>query len=154
MSASRGDERRVLEEYLKERGLKMTGQRETVLEVFLKLERHVSAEELLAAARKLDPSIGQATVFRSIKLFSEAGLARDACSDDGTKRYEHAYRHEHHDHLVCLDCGAIIEFRDPAIEKAQDAVYRKHGYKPAGHQMELQGYCPACAKKKTAKRSD
>ena len=151
MSASRGDERRVLEQYLRDRGLKMTGQRETVLEAFLKLERHVSAEELLSAVRKIDPSIGQATVFRSIKLFSDAGLAREACSDDGMRRYEHAYRHEHHDHLVCLGCGAVVEFNDPAIEKAQDAIYRKHGYKQAGHQLELRGYCPACARKRPGK---
>jgi Fur family transcriptional regulator, ferric uptake regulator len=142
-----GEEKRVLEGYLRERGQKMTEPRETVLEAFLKLERHVTAEELLAAARKIDPSIGQATVFRAIKLFAEAGLAREACPDEGAKRYEHAYRHEHHDHLVCLGCGAIVEFKDPGIERAQEAIYRKYGYRPSGHQMELQGYCPACAKK-------
>lgn len=141
------EERQVLEDYLRERGLKMTGPRETVLDAFLKLERHVTAEDLLAAARRIDPSIGQATVFRTIKLLSEAGLAREACPDEGAKRYEHAYRHEHHDHLVCLGCGAIVEFKDPGIERAQEAIYRKYGYRPAGHQMELQGYCPSCIRK-------
>lgn len=141
-------ERQVLEEYLRERGQKMTQPREAVLAAFLKLERHVSAEELLAAARRIDPSIGQATVFRTIKLFAEAGLAREACSDEGVKRYEHAYRHEHHDHLVCIGCGAIVEFKDPAIERAQDAIYARYGYKPSGHVMELQGYCPACARRR------
>ncbi len=139
-------EREVLEVYLRERGQKMTSPRETVLDAFLKLERHVTAEELLAAARRIDPGIGQATVFRTIKLLAEAGLAREACPDDGARRFEHAYRHEHHDHLVCVECGAVVEFKDEAIERAQQAVYRRHGYAPSGHRMELLGLCPDCAK--------
>jgi Fur family ferric uptake transcriptional regulator len=146
------EERGVLEDYLRDRGLKMTGPRETVLEAFLKLERHVTAEELLAASRRLDPSIGQATVFRTIKLFAEAGLAREACPDEGGRRYEHAYRHEHHDHLVCERCGKIVEFRDEAIERAQEAIYRAHGYRPGGHLLELKGQCPDCAKGAKKKR--
>ena len=141
-------EREVLKDYLRERGQKMTAPRETVLDVFLSIEHHVTAEELFAAARRLDPTIGQATVFRTIKLLADAGLARAACPDEGAKHYEHAYRHAHHDHLVCIDCGAIVEFRDDAIEKAQEAIYRKHGYQPSGHRFELQGYCPACARKR------
>jgi Fur family ferric uptake transcriptional regulator len=142
-----GEEKQVLETYLRERGQKMTAPREAVLDAFLRLERHVTAEELLSAARRIDPSIGQATVFRTIKLLAEAGLAREACPDEGARRYEHAYRHAHHDHLICLGCGKVVEFRDPAIEKAQEAIYRAHGYKPSGHRLELQGYCPSCIKK-------
>ncbi len=148
------EERRVLEDYLRDRGLKMTLSRETVLDAFLRLERHVTAEELLAAARRLDPSIGQATVFRTIKLLAEAGLAREAVPDEGARRYEHAYRHDHHDHLVCASCGKIVEFRDEAIERAQEAVYRRHGFRPGDHILELKGECPACsalARKKTGK---
>jgi Fur family ferric uptake transcriptional regulator len=142
------DEREVLEEFLRDNGLKMTGPRETVLEAFLKVERHVTAEELLEEARRIDPSIGQATVFRTIKLLADAGLAREACPDEGARRYEHAYKHAHHDHLVCVGCGTLVEFQDPSIERAQDAIYRKYGYKPSNHRLELEGYCPACAKKK------
>lgn len=138
------DEREILESYLKERGQKMTGPRETVLRAFLDIERHVTAEELYDAARRLDPSIGQATVFRTIKLLAEAGLAREACRDEGPRRYEHAYRHEHHDHLVCVSCGKLVEFVDPAIEAAQAAVYKKYGFAPTGHHFELFGLCPEC----------
>lgn len=152
MSPNQLDERQVLEHYLRERGLKLTAPRLTVLEAFLNMERHLTAEDLLAEARKLDPSIGQATVFRTIKLFADAGLAREACTDDNAKRYEHAYRHEHHDHLVCIGCGKIIEFRDQGIERAQDSIYRKYGYTATGHIMELQGYCPDCSKKKDKPR--
>ena len=141
-----GDERVILERYLRERGLKMTSARETVLEAFLGLESHVSADAIYEAARLIDPGIGQATVFRTIKLLTDAGLAREACRDDGARRYEHAWNHAHHDHLACVVCGAIVEFVDPAIEKAQEAVYRRYGFASSGHRMELFGVCPRCRK--------
>ncbi len=137
----------VLVDYLQGRDLKMTRPRQTVLEVFLGIEAHVTAEELYDAVRKVDPSIGQATVFRTVRLLEEAGLARSACRDDGARSYEHAYRHKHHDHLVCVDCGAIVEFREAEIERAQAAVYRKHGFEATGHSLELFGRCPACRRK-------
>ena len=140
------DERTAFGEYLRARGQKLTTSRETVLEAFLSIERHVTAEELLAAARKIDSGIGQATVFRTIKLLADAGIARGACPDDGARQFEHGYRHEHHDHLVCVSCGAVVEFSDDAIEKAQEKIYRRHGYRPSGHKMELRGYCPSCTK--------
>ncbi len=140
------DERDKLEGYLRERGLKMTTARETVLEAFLGLERHVTAEALYDEARRIDPAIGQATVFRTIKLLTDAGLAREACRDDGARKYEHAWRHGHHDHLMCVECGAVVEFQDDAIEKAQEAVYAAYGYTPSRHRLEMLGICPACSK--------
>jgi Fur family ferric uptake transcriptional regulator len=138
------DERQALERYLKERGLKMTKARQLILEAFLSMESHVTAESLFEVVHALDRGIGQATVFRNIKLFTEAGLAREACRDDGPRQYEHAWRHAHHDHLSCIQCGAVIEFVDPAIESAQKAVYKRYGYTPTGHRMELFGVCPDC----------
>lgn len=140
-----GDERAILERYLRGRGLKMTQARETVLTAFLGLESHVSADAVYEAARRLDPGIGQATVFRTIKLLSDAGLAREACRDDGARRYEHAYNHAHHDHLTCVECGAIVEFVDADIERAQEAVYRRYGFASSGHRLELYGLCPDCS---------
>jgi Fur family transcriptional regulator, ferric uptake regulator len=137
--------RAILESFLRQRGLKMTRPREAVLRAFLKAEGHVTTDGLIAATRRIDRRIGQATVFRTVKLLAEAGLARGACSDDGPRRYEHAYRHSHHDHLVCVECGAIVEFADEVIEKAQEAICRKHGYESTGHRLELRGRCPACA---------
>lgn len=143
-----GDERAILERYLKSRGLKMTRARETVLTAFLGLESHVSAESVYEAARNIDPGIGQATVFRTIKLLVEAGLAREASRDDGARHYEHAWNHAHHDHLRCVSCGAVVEFADTNIERAQDAVYRRYGFRSTGHRLELFGLCPACSGKK------
>lgn len=152
-------ERDLLENYLRERGLKMTRPRVIVLEAFLKTEGHMTAEDLIEAVRVIDPGIGQSTVFRTIKLLADAGLAREACSDEGTRRFEHAFGHEHHDHLVCVECGKVVEFVDRAIERAQEAVYKTHGYEQSGHRLELLGRCPACTAKqaraagKTAGRS-
>lgn len=142
------DERTVFERYLKSRNLKMTSPRETVLKAFLSTEGHLSADDLCAAARRIDPAIGQATVFRTIKLIAEAGLARDACQDEGPRRYEHAYKHSHHDHLLCVECGKVVEFLDPSIENAQDNVFKKYGFAPLGHSMELRGICTQCAGKR------
>ncbi|MGB4571190.1 MAG: Fur family transcriptional regulator [Rectinemataceae bacterium] len=139
------DEKMVLEHYLRTRGLKMTASRETVLRAFLKNEGHMTTEDIFAASRRLDPGIGQATVFRTVKLLSEAGLAREACQDSGARSYEHAFKHRHHDHLQCVECGKIVEFFDPAIERAQEAVFRQHGFAATGHKMELLGLCPDCA---------
>jgi len=138
------DERAVLVSFLRERGQKMTSARETVLEAFLAIERHMSAEELYEAAKRIDPGIGQATVFRAIKLLAEAGLARGTCGDDRTRRYEHAFHHDHHDHLLCIKCGAIVEFSDTRIERAQEDIYREYGFEASGHRFELYGLCPAC----------
>lgn len=141
------DERIVFEKYLRTQKLKMTSPRETVLEAFVATEGHLSADDILAAARRIDPGIGQATVFRTVKLLAEAGLARDACQDDGPRKYEHAYRHSHHDHLLCIRCGRIVEFCDTAIEKAQDGIFAAHGFKPTGHTLELRGLCSECSGK-------
>lgn len=141
------DEAGALETYLKGKGLKLTGPRLTVLKAFLRIERHVSAEDLYQAVHVTDPGIGQATVFRTIKILEDAGLARPAGSAEGAKLYEHAFRHEHHDHLICGSCGKIVEFRSPALEKAQDAVYRRYGFTARAHRLELYGVCPACSGK-------
>lgn len=138
------EERTALQSWLRDRGQKMTSTRETVLRAFLEIEGHVTAEALLAAARRIDPGIGQATVFRTVRLLADAGLAREACQDDGARTYEHAFHHSHHDHLRCVRCGRIVEFCDPGIEKAQEAVFSRHGFTATGHRMELLGICPDC----------
>lgn len=144
---SQSKEYRIFAAYLGEKGFKMTGARSAVLEAFLSLERHVSVEELLAAARRVDPTIGQATVFRTIKLLESSGLAREARRGEGSRLYEHAFNHVHHDHLVCVLCGRTIEFMDEGIEEAQRRVYEASGFEIVSHQLELRGICPACGKK-------
>lgn len=138
------EERKIFDAYLRKRGQKITGPRKTVLDAFLNLESHVTAEEILKAARGIDPTIGQATVFRTIKLITGAGLASEACSDEGGRRFEHAYGHSHHDHMECLRCGRIIEFVSPDIETLQEKVCREHRFRPAKHRLTIQGICAEC----------
>ncbi|MDD3982294.1 MAG: Fur family transcriptional regulator [Spirochaetia bacterium] len=133
--------------YLKSKGLKLTSARKTVLTAFLRSEGHLSAEDLLAAAKKIDPGLGQATVFRTLKLLADAGLAQDACQDEGPRRYEHVYKHAHHDHLLCIGCGKLIEFCHPEIEKAQTEIFKEFGFQATGHRLELRGLCADCAGK-------
>lgn len=140
------EEQRLFEIYLRNKGLKMTSARETVLQAFLRSEGHLSAEDLLAAAKRIDPGLGQATVFRTLKLLADAGLAQDACKDEGPRRYEHVYKHSHHDHLVCVGCGRLIEFCHPRIEKAQNEIFKEFGFRATGHRLELRGLCADCAK--------
>lgn len=142
----------ALESFLRHNGQKVTKSRKAVLKAFLAIEQHVTAESLFSEARKVDPGIGQATVFRTLRLLAEAGLAREACQDDGARTYEHAFNHRHHDHLRCERCGKIIEFYDKTIERSQESIFKQYGFTPVNHRMELVGICPECAKKGSTHR--
>lgn len=140
----------VLNKYLAENGLNRTAQRETILKEFLALERHVSVQELAEAIRRKHKDLGHATVFRALKLFSDAGLARVVDLGDGLLRYEHGFEHGHHDHLICRSCGRTEEFCSPDIERLQDEIGQKHGFMLTGHRLDLYGTCRDCAKKSDA----
>ena len=137
----------IFEEYLKEQDLKLTEQRRQILEEFLKIETHVSTEELYARLKQDHPGIGIATVYRTLKLLCECGLAGELQFEDGTARYEHHYGHEHHDHLVCLECGRYIEVCDPEIEQLQQRLAQKNGFQVLRHHMVLYGICKQCNQK-------
>jgi len=140
-------EREIFEKYLIKQNLRDTPQRNLILDAFLRREEHVSAEQLYDIVKKRDPSIGQATVYRVMKLLIEAGLAREVDFGDGIMRYEHAYNHPHHDHLVCRGCGKTVEVIDPVIEELQKRVAQSHGFELTDHEMYLYGHCTECRKK-------
>jgi Fur family ferric uptake transcriptional regulator len=140
-------ESEVLSAYLKKNRLNETKQRNMILREFMKIEKHVSAEELFAATRKKDPAIGQATVFRALKVFVDAGLAEPVELMDKTIRYEHKHRHDHHDHLICTVCGKIVEFFDDRIEELQNALCNKEGYSIDRHRLDIFGICPSCQRR-------
>jgi Fur family ferric uptake transcriptional regulator len=137
---------RILERYMAERGLKSTRQRNLIIDVFFDLHGHLSVEEVWARVRQDDPRVSVATVYRTMKLLSESGLAHARNFGDGQTRYEPAVGREHHDHLICTRCGTIIEFENDQIERMQDAVARRHGFKVTSHKMELYGLCKNCQK--------
>jgi Fur family ferric uptake transcriptional regulator len=134
----------VLAGYLAENRLKVTPQRRLILETFLQETGHVSAEELYDKVKRHDPSIGQATVYRTLKLFSDCGLAEVVSFADGIARYEPNSESGHHDHLICQACGQTLEIVDPFIEKRQEELATQHGFTLVRHRMDLYGLCPDC----------
>ena len=141
-------EQRSLARYLEEHSLKHTRQREAILEVFLSARGHITGEDLYQQVRARHPHIGYTTVYRTMKLLCDAGLAHEH-NFDGTTRYEIAQ--EHHDHLVCVRCGKIVEFECEMIESAQERIAKQYGFSVLRHRHELYGHCPDCQKRSRAR---
>jgi Fur family ferric uptake transcriptional regulator len=120
------------------KGLRMTEQRRTIARVLQESEDHPDVEELYARASARDSGISLATVYRTVKLFEEAGILDKLEFGDGRARYEDAER-EHHDHLIDITSGDVIEFMDPEIEQLQEKIAEKLGYRLKGHKLELYG---------------
>lgn len=119
-------------------GLRMTGQRRVIATVLQEAHDHPDVEELYARASAIDGRISIATVYRTVKLFEEAGILDKHEFGDGRARYESADR-DHHDHLIDMNSGKVIEFCDPEIEALQEKIAAKLGYKIKGHRLELYG---------------
>jgi len=136
---------KAFKEYLSQKGYKNTQQRLHILRAFLAFEGHCAAEELLNAARGQDAAISQATVYRTLKLLCNAGLARELHFGDGLTRFERRLdAEEHHDHLICEHCGLTIEFYSVDIERLQEEFARQHDFAPTRHRLYLYGVCPTC----------
>jgi Fur family ferric uptake transcriptional regulator len=134
----------ALGDYIARRGLKHSRQREQIAQIFFGLQGHVSVDELLVRARREDPRVSLATVYRTMKLLAESGLAAVRQFGDGQTRYELAAGRAHHDHLICVDCGEIVEFSNQQIEALQAEVARRHGFEVERHRLELYGRCARC----------
>ncbi|MGC8834498.1 MAG: Fur family transcriptional regulator [Armatimonadota bacterium] len=128
---------------LRRRGLKHTSQRHEILKQFLAMGGHVSAEELYNHMRRTNPGIGFSTVYRTLNLLADCGLARRVHFGDGRTRFD-ANTGVHHDHLVCERCGKTIEFSVPEIERLQEAVAASHDFEVRYHRLELYGLCASC----------
>jgi Fur family ferric uptake transcriptional regulator len=136
--------RAALARYITEKGLKSTRQRDLIADAFLAQAGHLNVDELLARVRTLDERISPATVYRTMKLLTECGLAEPRHFEDGQTRYESAVGRHHHDHLICRRCHTIIEFEDDRIEVLQKAVARQHGFLITSHKLEMYGLCASC----------
>jgi Fur family ferric uptake transcriptional regulator len=128
---------------LRERGLKSTAPRDDIARVFFGLGRHISAEELYGEVKKINPHVGYATIYRTLKLLKECELLSERHFDEGQARYEIAGEH-HHDHFICENCGKIIEFEEEELERLQQVVAQKIGAVLRRHKMELYGLCADC----------
>lgn len=136
------------ENFLTRKGQRFTGQRQLIARTFFKHKGHVSAEELYDRIKKQTPSIGFATVYRTLKLLTEAGLATLSNFRDGYSRFESTASKEHHDHLICMTCGKIVEFSNTHIETMQEKVAAEHGFLVREHTLDIYGICTACQKGK------
>lgn len=139
-------EHAVLSEYIRSKSLKQSEQRQKILDIFLETEKHLTAEDLYNIVKKEIPSIGYATIYRTLKLLAEAGLCRELQIENGMTRYEHLYEHEHHDHLICTACGKLIEIYSEEIEALQEIIAKRHDFILEKHRLELYGTCKDCRK--------
>lgn len=142
------DWRETLRRHIKDTGLRLTPQRMSIAEAFFATGtgRHVNIDDLYQRVRASNPSIGYATVYRTLKLLEECGLAAAAQFGNKTTLFEPSdpAHDDHHDHLICTGCGRIVEFENPEIEALQDRMAAEHGFRLTHHKMELYGLCAAC----------
>jgi Fur family ferric uptake transcriptional regulator len=139
--------RALLHAYMAKKGLRSTDQRRLIVETFFHAQNHVSIEDLLALVRAQDPRVGYATVYRTLKLLTECGVAYERRFGDGLTRYELADESTHHDHLICVECGDITEFEEPRIEALQEEIAKRYGFELRTHKHEMYGVCPKCRAK-------
>jgi len=129
------EEQEVFYQHIQKKGLKRTAQRDLILDVFLDTEGHMSGEDLYRLVSEKDPTVGQTTVYREVRF------------GDGRAHYEHNYKHQHHDHMICSDCGKIIEFYSPELEALQDAMAAKYKFELTSHLLRMIGICADCRRK-------
>ncbi|MBE7414954.1 MAG: transcriptional repressor [Deltaproteobacteria bacterium] len=135
----------ILKSYIEAKGLKSTSQRDFIADTFFRTNTHISLDELLKKVKRKTPNIGYATVYRTMKLLTECGLAISRQFGDGQTRYENLPEDGHHDHIICIKCSRIAEFHNQKIEQLQAETAKKLGFTVVNHKLELYGYCPDCA---------
>lgn len=140
------EEKEIFLRHIQRAGLKRTAQRELILDVFLRTEEHLSSEDLYRLVQKEDPNVGQTTVYRTLKLLTEAGLAREVRLGDGRTRYEPNNKFPHHDHMICTECGRTIEFFSDELLRLQNEIARAHGFEPTQHSVRIFGVCCECGR--------
>ncbi|WP_281950999.1 Fur family transcriptional regulator [Nitrosophilus kaiyonis] len=137
-----------LKEIVKSKGLKYSTQREEILKVLYNSNKHLSPEEIYNEVKKINPSIGLATVYRALSFLENEGLVNSISFGAEGKKYE-LNRGSHHDHMICLNCGKIIEFYDEELERLQEKIAKKHRFKLITHELNMYGLCEDCTKEES-----
>ncbi len=134
---------------LKDKGMKYTEQRAIILQILLNLDDHLSAEEVHGIIKTKYPNqnIGIATIYRTLKFLEEVKLISSISFGKDGKKYESHNKDQHHDHLICIECGKIIEFFDEEIEQRQEDIAVKNGFRITDHTMQIYGVCDICQQK-------
>lgn len=142
--AMRSNEEQIFDEYIHSTGLRETEQRKRVLETFLATAEHVSVEDMYRIVNEKSRKVGYATVYRTMKLIAESGLADEVVFNDGIARFEHRLGRKHHHHLVCTDCGKVIEFESTAMDKGELEILAKYKFEQTSHHYKIFGLCRKC----------
>lgn len=143
---------KILHQHLKRVGLKHTEQRDTILQSFLETREHLSVNELHRLVQKKDARIGFTTVYRTLKLLAECGLASEVAFHDGIARYEHQYNRRGHHHMVCTACGSSVEFFSAEVDRLEHEIGRKYNYETTRHTFQIYGVCEDCRRKNDSRR--
>jgi Fur family ferric uptake transcriptional regulator len=135
------------EEFLKSKELKYTSERKSIVKAMFSFYKHFDVEELFEKLRKQGNNVSRATIYRTIPLLIQSGLITETLRCQDKISYENVFNKKHHDHLLCVKCGKIIEFYNEKIEKLQEEVCRQHNFVPIEHRLGIKGYCEDCYKK-------
>ncbi len=144
MKKEKSEFKEIFIKYIEDKGMRHTKQRELIVDSFFSAGRHITSEELFNIVKKKNPEIGYATVQRNLNLLCESGLAEEIKIGKQKTRYEQKYGSKHHDHLICVKCGRLIEVNDEKIEKLQDKLARANNFIPIKHKLEIYGICGDC----------
>ena len=141
-------EQQIVESHLRRSGFRVTNQRSLIVRIALSTHDHFTADQLLERCRRADPNVSRATVYRTLTVLEKEGFVEGLETGDGGRRFEHVIGHEHHDHMVCLSCGRISEFRDDALERRQEAAAKRIGFKILRHSLRIYGTCRDCQRER------
>ena len=149
--AKRAEEKLIAEEtlrkYLSRRGLRLTSERRHILKEVFSSHRHFETEDVMERLRARGLRVSRATVYRTLAVLVKGGLLREVSFGERHTHYEHRLGHPHHDHLYCLKCGKVIEFRSVGIESLQEQICKKMEFEALAHLLQISGYCKACRAK-------
>jgi Fur family transcriptional regulator, ferric uptake regulator len=135
------EEENVFVDYLKSRNLKMTGERQIILEEIFDRHDHFDADQLIRDIHDKGHAVSRATVYRTLDLLLGAELIQEIDFGAGRRLFEHTYGHDHHDHMMCVECGHIVEFVNQDIEQLQEMEAKRHGFDLVSHRMEMKVVC-------------
>ena len=131
-------------DFLRKKKLKFTPERRQILTVVFSLHGHFDVDSLYEVLRRQDRRISRATIYRTLPLLIKSGLVRETMRCQGRISYEHVFGHQHHDHLLCVKCGKVIEFHSDRLENLQNRICQKYKFKPLEHRLGIRGYCQKC----------
>jgi len=132
-------------QYLSKHGLKMTRERRALIDHVLSVRGHFDVDDLLGRLRKAGHGVSRATLYRNLPRLVDSGLIHKVEMARGQARYELMLGRHHHDHMICLGCGTILEFESPEVERIQEVVCRRKKFVMTGHSHQIRGYCESCA---------